>query len=400
MKKMIAVVCFALPGAVMAQQKAPVAQYLMSVETAAGMSMPGMGAAGGFGGMMAGMMGGGQQAGARRLQLDLGSQRGADAPAAAHEIPAGMNMGPSLPLETPAGATSRRSDGPRESHEQPQERPKGRMLIFWGCGETTRAGQPVVIDFSRLAAGQMPPGWTSRRVGSSTPPGGRTLGYWPNTKDSKAVPDTASLRGEHAIRGNYTPDMRFSLGEDFMERIEFQQSARGGGMSVRWNAPGSATGYFATAMGGDGNDTVMWSSSEVQEMGGLLMDYVPPAEVARLIREKVVLSPQTTECTVPAEVIKRSGGSAMLNFIAYGPEANFAFPQRPQDPQWAVKVRFKSTAATLLGEGAEAASGSRRAGGRPAANESAEAGEQAPAPAQGGGVLREGVNILRGIFGR
>src|SRR3546814_14080993 len=37
------------------------------------------------------------------------------------------------------------------------ERPKGRMLLFWGCGAKPGPGQPVVIDFSKLAAGQMPP---------------------------------------------------------------------------------------------------------------------------------------------------------------------------------------------------------------------------------------------------
>src|SRR3546814_8620928 len=37
------------------------------------------------------------------------------------------------------------------------ERPKGRMLLYWGCGATPGPGQPVVIDFSKLAAGQMPP---------------------------------------------------------------------------------------------------------------------------------------------------------------------------------------------------------------------------------------------------
>jgi hypothetical protein len=159
-------------------------------------------------------------------------------------------------------------------------------------------------------------------------------------------------------------------------------------------------------MGGDGNDVVFWSSSEVQEMGGALMDFVPPAEVARLVRERVVLAPSVTECTVPAEVVKRAGGAPIFNFIAYGPEANFAHPPRPKDPGqpweplWAVKVRFKSTASTLLGE---AGSGAERRPARTQVPASEAGGEQPSAePAQkpAPDPLKDGVKILRGIFGR
>lgn len=390
MKNILLTALVALPFAAFAQQKPPVAQYWMSVETASGMSMPGMGAAGGMAGMIGGMMGGGQQQSGRKISLHLGSQRPADAPSAAHDIPSGMNMGSSLPLLTPRG-TSERQPTERERYES-VERPKGRMLIYWGCGEATRAGQPVVIDFAR--GGQMP-NMVGRNVASGGPVSSRTNGLWPNQQDSKAVPDSASLIGEHKIRGNYTPDISFALGagHDFMERVELATSARGAGAtSVRWNAPSAATGYFATAMGGDGNDVVMWSSSEVQEMGGSLMDYIPPAEVARLIREKVVMPPQTTECTVPAAVVKQA---QMFSFIAYGPEANFGFPPRPQDPQWYAKVRFKSTASTFLGD----TGGSGRAQRAPAGAPSGDQSAQPSAPAAPDPV-KDGINILRGIFGR
>ncbi|MEQ1774820.1 MAG: hypothetical protein ABL891_13665 [Burkholderiales bacterium] len=387
-----------LPTIVLAQQKAPVAQYWMSVETAAGMNIPGMS---GMAGMMTGMMGGQQQSG-RKMSLQLGSQRPADAPTAAHEIPAGMSMGPSLPLLSPRTSVGTE----RAEREMPEgmERPKGRMLIYWGCGEATRQGQPVVIDFARAASGQMPAGFVARRVASGAAPSGRTTGLWPNQQDSKAVPDSASLIGDHAIRGNYTPDIRFALGggHDFMARIDLVSSATGAGAAlVRWNAPATATGYFATAVGSvDGNDIIFWSSSEVQESGGMLMDYVPPNEVARLIREKVVMPPQTTECTVPAEVVKKIG-TPMLSFIAYGPEANFAQPPRPQDPQWAVKVRFKSTASTLLGDAGEARSG-RPQRAEPSRSPGAPSGEPSAQPGQPAAPdpVKDGINILRGIFGR
>jgi hypothetical protein len=419
MRTIVAVVLVALPGLALAQQqvKPPVAHYWVNVDTAAGMTMPGMGGMGG--GFMAGMMGG-QGSSGRNMVLQLGSQRpSADGPRADHHIPSGMSMGPSLPLVTPQRVPVERGEPTERSMPQGMEQPKGRMLIYWGCGENVRPGQPVIIDFARVAQGQAPTGLTSRRVSipnAPSPSRSKTYGDWPNQQDSKTIPAAASLIGEHQIKGNYSPDIRFSLGDgqDFMDRVELATAARGAGaVNVAWNAVSTATGYFAMAMGGDGNDVVMWSSSEVQEMGGALMGYVPPSEVARLIREKVVLASSITECTVPGEVVKRAGGSPFFNFIAYGPEANFVHPPRPKDPkqvweqQWAVKVRFKSTASTLLGD---AGGGGRRsapartqapAGDAPAGEAGAEqTAEPAQKPAAGPDPIKEGVNILRGIFGR
>jgi hypothetical protein len=419
MKKTFLSLFLLLPAAALAQQqvKPPIANYWVSVDTAAGMTMPGMGGMGG--GFMAGMMGG-QGSSGRKMLLQLASQRpSADGPRADHLIPSGMDMGPSLPLLTPQRVPVERGEPGERSMPQGMEQPRGRMLIYWGCGENARPGQPLIIDFAALSQGQTPPGMTSRRVSIPNPPSpgrARTYGDWPNQQDGKAVPASASLRGDHQIKGNYSPDIQFALGEghDFMDRVELATAARGAGaVNVSWNAVGTATGYFAMVFGSEGNDTVMWSSSEVQEMGGMLMNYVPPAEVARLVREKIVLAPSVTECAVPAEVVKRAGGTPFFNFIAYGPEANFVHPPRPKDPkqvweqQWAVKVRFKSTASTLLGD---AGGGGRRSApartqapaadapaGEAGAEQTAEPGQK---PAAGPDPIKEGVNILRGIFGR
>ena len=57
-------------------------------------------------------------------------------------------------------------------------------------------------------------GLFSRRVNvqrGPSPARSKTYGEWPNARDSQRVPGEASLRGDHAVRGNYTPDIRFSL---------------------------------------------------------------------------------------------------------------------------------------------------------------------------------------------
>ncbi len=378
-----------LPAVALAQTdkqvvKPPVAQYWMSVETAAGMSMPGMPS------IIPGMMGGPGRGG-RSMLLQLGSQQSAPAPKAEHLVPPGLNMGAALPLVTP----QRPKPEPRgRSEDMPgnMERPKGRMLIYWGCGENVRTGQPVVIDFAKVAAGQAPPGMASRRVSAPNPPApgrNRTYGDWPNPEEPKSVPEDASLRGEHTVKGNYSPEIRFALGEthDFMEKVALSST----GNRFRWKSVPTATGYFATLFGATGDkEVVFWSSSEVQEMGGMLMDYVPPAEVARLIREKVVMPPSATECAVPGEVMQRAGGAPMLNFIAYGPEANFVQPPRPKDPkipwemQWTAKARFKSTAQLMLGASAPETQTETQPAEKPAAENPVE----------------QGIKALRGIFGR
>ena len=442
-----ALIAVAAPAAIAqgtAQQvvRGPVATYWVTADTTSGLgAMGAIGGGGGLGAMLDALAGrpGGP---VRSLDLRLGStQAPGDPPQAAHLIPQGMAMGAQLPLVTPEPA---RAPAPqREERELPQgmERPKGRMLIFWGCGEQAGPGQPVVIDFSKVMAGQPVPNLVSRNLRVPRGPAfGASRGYgaWPNERDRQTVPPQASLLGEHQVKGNYSPDIRFVVERhDFMPPVELAQAKTpGAAQQLTWKPVGGATGYFMSAFGaggdgGEGIDMVMWTSSAVQEMGGALMDHVPPGEVARMIRERVVLPPDRTECTVPAEVV-RAMPMGMLNFIAYGDELNLAHPPRPQDPkvpwdiQWAVKLRLKSTSMTPLGEGmaglmggggrsrGTAAAPPAPAGTAPAADAPSAGAPPAdggtPPAAQGttipglpgaaGEAVDQGVRVLRGLFGR
>jgi hypothetical protein len=238
----------------------------------------------------------------------------------------------------------------------------------------------------------------------------RTYGEWPNGENSTAVPERASLQGEHIVAGSYTPEIKFNVGDrhDFMAPVAFDpvRKTSAGAFQMKWQAIPTAIGYFATAMGqgGDGaKDIVMWSSSEVQEIGQQLMDYLPPAEVQRLIKEKVVMSPQTTECAVPAGIFKSEG--AMFNFIGYGDELNVVHPPRPKDPkqvwvqEYAVKVRLKSTGMTMLAEGGMDG-GRARAGRSETPSQQEERGAAPASTLPGGNAVEQGINVLRGIFGR
>lgn len=306
-------------------------------------------------GTTAGMMGQGDR---REMVLRLGSRLPATggAPKADHFLPAGMRMGPSVPLVSPDPGK------PVEGYDKEQaekfQRPKGRLLIFWGCGAHAGPGQPVVIDFAKMAKGQVPPELFSASIPAEMgprPSNSRTYGEWPNGRAKEQVSDRSSLVGEHRVAGNYSPEISFALTQDFMAppRVK-SSSAADGSIALNWAPVPAATGYYAWAMsarenGKDDADMVWWASSASRQFGGDLWNWLSPATVNRLIGQKVVMPASQTSCTIPAEV-KAAGGEMIMGFLnAYGPEANFAFPERPRDPKiawhpkWTAKVRYRAT---------------------------------------------------------
>jgi len=404
-----------LSGAQQQKITGPQARYWVSAETQTGLSaMDG-------GGMMAAMMGGGS--GARKsLLLELTGVRDANPAQASHAIPAPMGMGPALELFGERQAAPIERDIP-----DMETRPRGRMLFFWGCGETAGPGQPVIIDFAQVASGALPANLRSVVV-RDTPLrllNSRGTGYanWPNQRDGKNVPGNASLVGAHSVRGNFTPEIRFGVDtpHDFMEALTLSRSKTGGGtLRLSWNTVGTATGYFATGFGAreggpNGDELVVWNSSSARMLGGeALMRFLPPAEVARLIRERVVMDPKTTECVVPREVLAAAGGDLMVNNLnAYGPELNVVHPPRPQDPkvdwnqEYAVKLRLRSHASAMAGMEDAGERGGRRArsspnAGPPDAGSRGEAGrgEASQDKSESGSPADAAKSILRGIFGR
>ncbi|QJU57060.1 hypothetical protein HL653_03990 [Sphingomonas sp. AP4-R1] len=344
----------------------PVAVYWVSAATSSGFGFGGLGSGQkkpSMGDIMSMMRGGGSRP-IHLLELALGSSRTAPAPDANH-LP---GTGPALPLVTPTqGPPARQAE---ETRDQPdiKEPPKARILIYWGCGEKAPAGQPFVLDLSKIMAGQPMPRLPYVTVHHQNPPTvGRyaTFGGWPNARSrDQQVPQ--SLLGSHQVKGNYSPDIAFILppGKDWMPPLQLDAAGKspGGGTILRWQAIPAATGYFATLFGGaaeggreDGATIVMWSSSGVQVFADQgLLDFLAPAEVKRLIDQKVVMPPATTQCVVPAEVTTQAR-SGIVSMIAYGDEANFADPPRPADPKvpwnisWTTKVRYKSTTGLILG---------------------------------------------------
>ncbi|HEX2800454.1 MAG TPA: hypothetical protein VHN73_00165 [Phenylobacterium sp.] len=376
-------------GAAFAQQQVvqkvtgPVAVYWMSAQTQSGFGMPGMGSGGGGRpsmGQIMGMLGGGGGP-QHSLTLQLGSSRTAQgSPAADHLPPNGLGAGPDLPLVTPV---VEHQAPPKEEEEPPPvpreyQKPKGRMLIFWGCGEHAKPGQPLVIDFAQMSAGKIPPGMEmlgrGLGVARQRPPSqarNATYGEWPNAKTRTQVPSQASLVGDHTVQGNYSPTIKFALNpdQDFLGPLTLTTNAKtpAGSAQLGWAPVSGARAYLASAVGGGQDQTVvLWTSSEVEAAAFVLPDYLTPGDINRLVASKALMGPQTTACTVPKEVVD-AAPQAMLQMVAYGEEANFVYPPRPKDPkvawnqEWSVKVRYRSSVGGMLGMTMPGAGGGRGA---------------------------------------
>ena len=434
-----------LPAAQAQNVKPPKAQLWMDVSTGGMAGMPDMDS--GVGAMLGGMMGGGNNTTygmARGMSfmpprvLDIALyNRLKPGVEAAQLIPPGARMGDKLPLLPPPPAQPVKEAEPSEVPEEyKRETPKGRILIYWGCGAEVRPGQPRIIDLARAN----PADFGTAFAGRFAPDRGARVGpgyvLFPNERNRVSLSRESSLVGEHQIQGDGVPaNFKFALAaaQDVMPAIELQSNGSPkDSIALNWRSVNQARAYFLHAMGSVGeNDMVMWSSSDTPDSGMGLFDYLPNATIDRWIKDKVLLTPETTQCAIPRGIFaakdagagRRGDSGGMLRMIAYGSESNFAYPPRPADPKavwepdWAVRVRVKSSTMAMLGEestGGRTSRGSRSTGGAPASAAAPAAGQDAsagaalpPQPAPTSPSISDVLNplgnpgnVLKGLFGR
>ncbi|MBC7623343.1 MAG: hypothetical protein H7232_08160 [Aeromicrobium sp.] len=430
----LAAITSATSATLLAQMKAPpqvvkppIALAYIDVATAAsdmpgGNMMAGMaqgsssgGLFGALGGMARGatgaVTGGGNTFGQTR-SMGLGSGKYVDVSVfsnknralaeATQMIPGVMSLGESLKLVAPIPEKPL-PPGPVDErpYEPSYEKPRGKMSIYWGCGENIRPGQPRTLDAATARIEDFGKFFVSR--GSTTKGARAEPGHpaWPNKQDDRQVPDSASLIGQHTFIGNGIPDsFKVSLGapQDLMPPIQLSQRKNETGVDLEWQTIPHARGYFIAVMGGksDSNDSgeaIFWTSSELPDVGFGLLDYQSNSNIDKWLGEKVILPAATTKCAVPKGIFPESGGG-MLRMIAYGSEAYFAFPPRPTDPKiawepdWQTKVRVKSTLFSMLGGMGDNEGRGRGTRDEPAKGKDKE--EKKPNP----------IELLKGLFGR
>lgn len=383
----------------------PAAQAWIDVATFSGMGMP-MGGMGGALGSVFGGKGGGDgntfgntrtMSAGRWVDVTVRARATPNLDEARQAVPEGF-LSPALELRTPNNAPAATRDDEEVKHEPP-EKPKGRMLLYWGCGSQIRQGQPRVLDMATASASDYGKFFVARSATQRGVHSAAGRPVWPSSADGRMVPATASLVGEHAFSGKGIPEgFRFKVppAQDLMPALTLDQADKDGVTALSWNAIATARAYFVAAMGStDKEEMVMWTSSELPDTGFGLMDYQTNAAVDRWLKEKVLLAPNTTTCSVPKGIFGENGG--MLRLIAYGDELNLVHPPRPKDPKakwdpvWAVKLRVKSVASGMLGmSGASQERGDTRRERNKAQDEGAQDQPKIPQP----------MELLKGIFGR
>lgn len=282
---------------------------------------------------------------------------------ASQTLPPGMNLGDSLKLIAPLPDKPVTYTPTEESPSDPSyEKPKGKISIYWGCGETVRPGQPRTLDAAKATPEDYAKFFVMRgklTKGARSQPGNPA---WPNKADDRKVPDNASLVGQHQFVGNGIPEsfkLNLGPGHDLMAAIDLVQTRKDGGVSLEWKTIPNARGYFISVMGGqsgkgDSTEVVVWTSSELPDFGFGLVDYQANADVDKWLNEKVILPANTNKCDVPKGIFGEQG-AGMLRMIAYGSDSYFAYPPRPIDskvawePDWQTKLRMKSTYSSILG---------------------------------------------------
>ena len=165
-----------------------------------------------------------------------------------------------------------------EAADEPNyEKPKGKLLLYWGCGVTVRPGQPKVLDMASASAADLAAFFVSRRATQRGAHSATGRPVWPNAVDARMVPDAASLVGEHAFSGEGVPEgFRFQVppAQDLMPPLQLQYADQGGAGELRWNTLPTARAHFAAGMGARRQDEmVIWTSSELPDTGFGLIDY-------------------------------------------------------------------------------------------------------------------------------
>jgi hypothetical protein len=343
----------------------PKATYEMDVSTNSGMGM-GMMMGGGLGSILGG--GGGDANYSLEMWLKSSITSPKQPETGDHFFTPSAKMGKSVPLLGGVPGGTRQTDRDPTDEDLRQGKPKGRLLMFWGCHEKAPKGQPFIIDFSKMPTYKLPAEARMER-NPRAKPRDENAAWWPNDKNGKQPKSGSSLRGEHRVTSIFTPEIKYNLVNDYMAALNVNAGDRGAAIGLGWNSVPTATGYSAWAVGGmeragEGGDMVFWNSANNrdQTMG---MGRLSPAEVQRQIGLRNIMPPSQTTCTIPAEAKAAAGGMMFGGMQAYGPEENFAFPPKPADPkavwniEWTAKARFQSLASFMTGMGEGGMMGSR-----------------------------------------
>lgn len=329
------------------------------------------------------LMGGGAMGSKRQIQrnLDLTLTAPVPPPArpeASHAIPPAMAMGAALSLAGTGGCTTG-DCGSKETRQAIEQMRSRRVLLYWGCEARAGAGQPQTLEAGRNPLLQGMEEALRQNKGQPAAPS-TTLTSWPHPGDGRSIPAQASLAGEHLVRSNYAPEIRFPLApsQDFLAPLNLSAASAGGATELSWNRVAGVVGYRAMAMGQSGGESaplVLWVASRGGESAS---DGDSTARLQSLVGSGALLGAERNQCTISAEA-SQAMGMAAVTLEGYAG----AISLKPA-PTQLVRLERSTAGMALLGMSQQEGNG---------AADGAAPAERAPQPAP-----RPGFGLLKGLF--
>ena len=133
------------------------------------------------------------------------------------------------------------------------EPPKGKLVMYWGCSETVRPGQPKIVNLETATIAELGKFFESRRATQRGTHATAGRPVWPSKTTSARSPPARRIVGQHAFTGEGVPEsFKFSIppAQDIMPEIKLRQTeqARTSCCSSGTRIP-TARAYFLGSMG-------------------------------------------------------------------------------------------------------------------------------------------------------
>jgi len=237
-------------------------------------------------------------------------------------VPEGLKLGKTLTLQIDPRYLEDKEAKPVESTKGV---PTVKCLAYWGCAEKIADGQPMVMDPKanvETKSEAKPDDKPEVRNNPIQLPS-KSYAYWPWGL-APDIADDASAPGVYTLTTSFAggTEVMLDKDQDFMQGLTIanvdKQHDPNKPIEIRWNSIKGARAYFVSAVGGSDEASITWNcSAKPNAPTDLESRAIEKDELEKLIKDGVVLSPETTKCVIPAGVFAKAN-SAVVNLIAIG----------------------------------------------------------------------------------